>query len=56
MIVYPNGTWDGYGDDPRIMMHHHIDKYYTVLYHEYLIRRPIPQEFLDDPFDTVIQK
>lgn len=53
-ISYPNGVWDGMGDDPRIMFDHHIDKYYFMLFHEHGIRRPIPQEMLDEPFDVVI--
>ena len=52
-IIYPGGVWDGFGDDPRVMMYCHIDKYYTVLYHEYSIKRPIPQEFLDNPLDVI---
>lgn len=55
-IIYPGGTWDGMGDDPRVMLHHHIDKHYTILYHEYGIRRPIPQEFLDDTLDTILSE
>ncbi len=53
LITYPGGTWDGFGDDPRITLHAHIDKFYFFQYHEHGIRRPIPQEFIDDPFDSI---